>query len=235
MRLQKFMAKSGVASRRNSEKLIKQGKVKVNEIVVTKLGIKIDPYNDKVQVNNKIIKQEYNQVYIMLNKPLGYITTLSDERDRKIVTDLIKNVKERIYPIGRLDMDTTGLLLMTNDGDLTYKLTHPSHEIMKRYIAKVDGIPSKTELEQFRTGLMIDNKLTSPAKIKISKEYKNESILDISIYEGRNRQVRKMCKKINHPVKELKRINIGKLGLGNLNIGDWRYLNSKEVNYLKSL
>lgn len=235
MRLQKFMAHSGIASRRKSEKLIQEGRVRVNGKTITKLGSKVDPSKDKVYVDDQPISLESNKVYIMLNKPTGYVTTLSDEKDRRIVTDLISNIKERIYPVGRLDMDTSGLLLMTNDGDLTHKLTHPSYEITKRYIARVKGIPSKKDLKEFREGLIIDNKLTSPAKIKIVKKFKSESILDISIYEGRNRQVRKMCEKINHPVRELERISIGRLRLANLPLGKWRYLDSKEVNYLKSL
>lgn len=235
MRLQKFMAKSGVASRRKSEDLILQGRVTVNKEKVTKLGRKINPYKDIVHVDNKAIDFEEEKIYIILNKPVGYITTLDDEKNRKIVTDLITDIEERIYPIGRLDRDTSGLLLLTNDGDLTYKLTHPSNMIMKRYIATVSGIPNEKKLNQFRNGIKIDGSLTSPAQIEISKVYNNRSVLDISIYEGRNRQVRKMCNAIGHKVQLLERINIGELGLGNLSIGKWRNLTSEEVDYLKSL
>lgn len=235
MRLQKFMAKCGVASRRKSEELISQGLVKVNDKVIRELGTKIDPSKDIVKVEDKRIRLESNKVYIMLNKPIGYVTTLKDEKDRKVVTDLIQEVDERIYPVGRLDIDTTGLLLLTNDGDITYKLTHPSKEIPKRYIAIVEGVPNRGELEKFRKGLFIDGKGTAPADIKIAKRFDDESILDISIHEGRNRQVKKMCEAINHPVKKLKRISMGKLELGGLDIGNWRYLNQVEIEYLKSL
>ncbi|NLY85893.1 MAG: rRNA pseudouridine synthase [Tissierellia bacterium] len=235
MRLQKYIALCGVTSRRKAEKLILEGKVKVNDKVVRELGTVIDVDKDKVKVNDRLIKPERNKVYIMLNKPIGYVTTLKDEKNRRVVTDLIEGVKERIYPVGRLDADTTGLLLLTNDGDITYKLTHPSNEIPKRYIAIVEGVPNKLELESFRKGLKIDGRYTSRAKIKIVRKYENESILDITIHEGRNRQIKKMCEAINHPVKKLKRIAIGDLELGELGLGQWRYLEDEEIEYLKKL
>lgn len=235
MRIQKFMAKCGVASRRKSEELIRQGLVEVNGQVITEPGLKIDPDKDLVKVNNKKIKLESKKVYIMLNKPLGYVTSLKDEKNRRVVTDLIDGVKERIYPVGRLDIDTTGLLLLTNDGDLTYRLTHPSNEVVKRYIAVVEGVPNKRELESFRQGLLIDGKKTAKAYIKILRSFEDESILDIRIHEGRNRQVRKMCEAINHPVKKLKRVAIGELELGDLHVGNWRFLTEEEIAYLKSL
>lgn len=235
MRLQKYMALCGVASRRKAEELILEGVVQVNNKVVQELGVTIDPDKDIVKVNDKRIVAEGKKIYIMLNKPVGYVTTLKDEKDRRIVTDLIEGVKERIYPVGRLDADTTGLLLLTNDGDLAYKLTHPSNEVMKRYIAIVEGVPNRWELEKFRSGLIIDGKPTAEAFIKIAKRYEDESILDIAIHEGRNRQVKKMCESINHPVKKLKRIAIGNLELGGLNLGNWRHLEESEVEYLKKL
>lgn len=235
MRLQKYMALCGVASRRKAEELILEGVVKVNNKVIKELGVTIDPDKDIIKVNDKRIVAESRKVYIMLNKPVGFVTTLKDEKDRRIVTDLIEGVKERIYPVGRLDADTTGLLILTNDGDLAYKLTHPSNEVMKRYIAIVEGVPNKWELEKFRSGLIIDGKPTAEAFIKIAKRYEDESILDIAIHEGRNRQVKKMCESINHPVKKLKRISIGNLELGGLNLGNWRYLEESEVEYLKKL
>lgn len=235
MRLQKYMALCGVASRRKAEELILEGVVKVNNKVVQELGLTVDPDKDIIKVNDKRIVAESRKVYIMLNKPVGFVTTLKDEKDRRIVTDLIEGVKERIYPVGRLDSDTTGLLILTNDGDLAYKLTHPSNEVMKRYIAIVEGVPNKWELEKFRSGLIIDGKPTAEAFIKIAKRYEDESVLDIAIHEGRNRQVKKMCESINHPVKKLKRIAIGNLELGGLNLGNWRYLEESEVEYLKKL
>lgn len=235
MRLQKYIALCGVTSRRKAEDLIVEGRVKVNEKIVNKLGTTINPDKDIVTVDDKRIRIESNKVYIMLNKPVGYVTTLRDEKNRKIVTDLIEGVKERIYPVGRLDADTSGLLLLTNDGDFAYKLTHPSNEIIKRYIAIVEGVPNKMELEKFRRGLVIDGRRTSKAFIKIVKRYENESILEIAIHEGRNRQVKKMCEAINHPVKKLKRIAIGNLEIGGLNIGNWRYLEAEEVQELVNL
>lgn len=235
MRLQKYIAMCGVASRRKAEEMIKEGRVHVNNKIVNEMGVIVDPKKDSVKVDNKIIRKEKKKVYIMLNKPIGYVTTLKDEKDRKIITDLIEGVDERIFPVGRLDADTTGLLILTNDGDLTYKLTHPSFEVPKRYIAIVEGVPNRYELENFRNGIMIDGRRTAKASIKIAKKYENESILDIEIHEGRNRQVKKMCEMINHPVKKLKRVAIGELGIGGIEIGNWRYLEEDEVEYLKTL
>lgn len=235
MRLQKYMALSGVASRRKSEEMILNGRVMVNNKVIVELGTIIDPEMDKVMVDDKRIKLEGNKVYIMLNKPVGYVSTLKDEKDRKIVTDLIDGVSERIYPVGRLDADTTGLILLTNDGDLAFKLTHPGRKIPKKYIAIVEGVPNRIELEKLRKGIYIDGKKTASAIVKIAKKYDEDSILEIEIHEGRNRQVKKMCEAVNHPVKKLKRISIGDIEIGGLNIGNWRYLNEEELNYLKSL
>lgn len=235
MRLQKYMAKCGVASRRKSEELIAEGLVQVNGKTIIEPGFIVDPDKDKVQVDNKIIRLESKKVYIMLNKPVGFVTTLKDEKDRNIVTDLIDGVNERIYPVGRLDIDTSGLIILTNDGDLTQKLTHPSNKVVKRYIAVVEGVPNRIELERFRHGLTIDGKKTAKAKVKIAKRYVDDSILDIEIYEGRNRQVKKMCEAINHPVKKLKRVSIGEIVIGGLEIGSWRYLDQEEIDYLKSL
>lgn len=235
MRLQKYMAKCGVASRRKSEEIIEEGRVKVNGVTVKELGTKVEPFKDKVKVDNELIELERHKVYIALNKPIGYVSTLDDEKDRRIVTDLIENVSERIYPVGRLDIDSTGLMILTNDGDLTFKLTHPSSEIDKTYIAIVEGTPNKKELDKFRRGLFIDGEKTAPADIKILKNFPDDSILEIKIHEGKNRQVRKMCEAINHPVKKLKRVSVGNIELGDLNEGDWRYLTDKEINYLDGI
>ncbi|KNF07436.1 pseudouridine synthase [Gottschalkia purinilytica] len=235
MRLQKFMAQCGVASRRKSEELILQGKVKVNGIVINELGFKIDPINDNVMVNNRKIEIEKNKVYIALNKPTGYVTTLSDELGRKKVIDLVKNINERIYPIGRLDYDTSGLLLLTNDGELAYKLTHPKHEITKRYVADIKGIPTREELRKFKSGLNIDGYITAEANIKILNSNKDSSTVEIEIHEGRNRQVRKMCDKIGHPVITLKRVSIGSIKLKDLRLGKWRFLTEQEIEYLKEI
>lgn len=233
MRLQKFMARCGVASRRKSESIIKEGRVKVNGIIVTELGTKVDKGKDIIEVDNKKIQLEENYVYIILNKPVGYITTVDDEFDRKKVLDLLENIEERIYPVGRLDYDTSGFLLLTNDGDLAYKLTHPKYEVNKKYMAKVEGIPTESKLKQFRSGLEIEDYVTSKAQVKIISKSEISSNLEIIIHEGRNRQVRKMCAKIGHPVLELKRIEMGEIKLGNLKEGIWRHLTPKEVDTLK--
>lgn len=235
MRLQKYMAKSGVASRRRSEEIILEGRVTVNNLVTKQLGTIINPSKDIVKVDNKKIEMEKEKIYIMLNKPEEYVTTLKDRHSDKIVLDLIDGIEERIFPVGRLDSDTSGLLLMTNDGDLAYKLTHPSNEVPKKYVALVEGTPNSKKLNRFRKGLRIDGRMTSEAYIRIAKRYKDSSVLEISIHEGRNRQVRKMCEYIRHPIKKLKRISIGDLDLGDLEIGKWRHLTEKEVKYLKKL
>lgn len=235
MRLQKYMAKCGVDSRRGSESIILAGRVEVNNLVIKELGTKINPDKDIIKVDNNIIEMEKNKVYIMLNKPEEYVTTVKDRHSEKIVLDLIDGISERIFPIGRLDSDTSGLLLLTNDGDLAYKLTHPSHEIIKKYIAVVEGTPNSKKLIRFKKGLKIDGRVTAKAYIRIIKRHKDSSMLEIAIHEGRNRQVRKMCKYIRHPVIKLKRISIDKLNLNGLEIGKWRYLTTKEVEYLKKL
>lgn len=228
MRIHKYMAMCGVASRRKSEKIVEAGRVQVNGQVITNLGYQLTD-TDTVMVDGQVIHLEEKKVYIMLNKPLDCVTTASDQFDRKTVLDYV-DVKERVYPVGRLDYNTTGLLLLTNDGDLAYKITHPSHEVKKTYIAKVKGQPSEEALERFRSGLLIEDKMTSKAHVKIVKKA-YESILEIQIHEGRNRQVRKMCEAINHPVITLKRIAVGQLKL-DVELASYRHLTDKEVEYL---
>lgn len=235
MRLQKYMALAGVASRRKSEEIILNGDVKVNNKVVKELGTKVDTKKDKVMVYDKVIKLESQKIYIILNKPMGYVSTVKDEKDRKKVIDLIDGVEERIYPVGRLDADTTGLILLTNDGNLTYKITHPSNNVIKKYIAIVEGVPNKIELQKLREGLYLNGRKTSKAKIKILKRFDDDSIIEVQITEGRNRQVKRMFEAINHPVKKLKRIAIGDIEMGDLQVGNYRFLNEEEVKYLKSL
>ncbi|MDY4081538.1 MAG: pseudouridine synthase [Candidatus Metalachnospira sp.] len=234
-RLQKYMADCGVASRRRSEELIKEGLVSVNGIVVTELGVKIDPVKDKVAYKGKVLSLEKKKVYIMLNKPEGYVTTARDQFKRPTVMDLIKDVKERVVPAGRLDYDTSGLLLLTNDGDVVYKLTHPKNEINKVYEAKLFGVPDSNTINLFRNGITIDGRKTRPAKIELIKVDGRFSWCNITIHEGRNRQVRKMCQAARHPVASLRRVAEGELCLGDLKKGCWRYLTDKEVHYLKEL
>lgn len=234
MRLQKFLASCGVASRRKSEELIRDGRVKINDKVVTKMGIKVDPETDSVSVDGKDIVLEGHKIYILLNKPEGYVTTVREQFNRKKVTDLV-DVPYRIFPVGRLDYNTSGLLILTNDGELTYRLTHPKFEVPKTYIAKIRGTPDKRKLNNFQDGLKIGNYITSPAEIKILKKIDGDCLVEITIREGRNRQVRRMCSAIGHPVLKLKRIKMGKINIGNLKVGDWRYLNKEEIKYLKHL
>ena len=235
IRLQKFLAEAGLGSRRKCEEIIITGRVKVNDIVVNELGTKVDPEKDIVKVDDKIIKKR-DKVYIVLNKPEGYITSVKDQFNRPTVLDLLRGVKERVFPVGRLDYNTSGLLILTNDGDLSYKITHPKHKVVKTYIALIKGIPDEADLERFRKGLKIEEDfITSPAEIEILKTYKNSSLVRIKIHEGRNRQIRKMCAAIGHPVMKLTRESIGKITLGGLKKGDWRYLTDEEIEYLKNL
>lgn len=231
-RLQKVMAHAGVASRRKSEKIIIQGRVKVNGKVVTELGTKVDPENDLIEVDEQAITRE-KKVYLMLNKPPGYVTTVDDPRGRKTVLDLIKGVNQRIYPVGRLDYNTTGLLLLTNDGDLTHVLTHPSHMIDKKYLVEVKGRIKRKELQKFQNGIELKDGKTAPARINLIRKYNNKSIFTIIIHEGRNRQVRRMCKTIGYRILNLKRIAFAGLFLNSLSEGEFRYLKSAEINKLK--
>ena len=237
MRINKYIALCGVASRRKAEELILAGKVKVNDNIVTELSYQVDEENDVVKVDDKIIKEENKLVYILLNKPEGYITTVKDQFDRESVLDLVTDIKERVYPIGRLDYETSGLLLLTNDGDLTYKLTHPKHEVDKTYVARVKGKLTPDEIKMFKSGLKIEDYVTAPAKLKVIRydEKTNVSLLEIKIHEGKNRQVRKMCKAINHPVLRLRRSAMGKIKIGDCEIGKYRYLTEDEIKYLKNL
>ena len=233
-RLQKFMASCGIASRRKCEELILSGKVKVNGVIVKELGVKVNGNKDKIEYNEKIIKPEEKKVYIILNKPEGYITSVKDEKNRKTVLDIVK-VKERIYPIGRLDYDSSGLLLLTNDGDIYNKIIHPRVEITKKYIAVVKGEFKKQELEKFKNGVDIGGYITAKAEIKVLKYEDDKTTVEIGIHEGKNRQIRKMCAALNHNVLALKRISIGKIKLGNLKRGEYRALTKEELNYINNL
>ena len=232
-RLQKIMAQAGVASRRKCEELILEGKVQVNGETVTELGTKADPAQDIITVSGKPIKNE-KKVYVMLNKPKGVITSASDPEGRKIVSDYLKGIKERVYPIGRLDYDTEGLLLLTNDGEFANLLSHPKYHVPKTYLATVKGVPHGTELDKLRQGIMLEDGMTSPAEV----EYKDvdpdnkQSVISITIHEGRNRQVRRMFEAISHPVLRLKRISYGDLLLQNLKRGLYRHLTADENNQL---
>ena len=234
VRLQKYLADCGIASRRKCEQYIQQGKVQVNGKVVTELGTKINPKKDKVKFENREITENRKMVYILLNKPIGYVTTVDDQFNRDTVLDLVK-VKERIVPVGRLDMYTSGALILTNDGDFVYKVTHPKHEIEKTYTVTLKGIIQNDEVEKLRKGVKIEDYTTKPAKVKILKtdKEKNISRLEIIIHEGKNRQVRKMCEAIGKKVLALHRSKIGKIGVKDLKLGEWRYLTEKEIQQFK--
>jgi 23S rRNA pseudouridine2605 synthase len=234
-RLQKVMSEYGVASRRKCEELIAAGKVKVNGYLITELGRKVDKEKDIIEVDGEIIKSSGNKLYILLNKPVGYITSVKDQFGRPTVLDLIKGISVRVFPIGRLDYDTEGVILLTNDGDLTYRITHPKHNINKTYRALVHGEANQEDVLTLRRGIEIEDYVTAPAKMEIIRYLKGNSIIDITIHEGKNRQVRKMCSAIGHEIISLKRIRIGKIGLGSLKKGEWRYLSESEIKYLKEL
>lgn len=229
-RLQKYLAQCGVASRRKCEEIILQGKVKVNGITISELGTKINPDIDKVEVDGKIITSE-KKVYILLNKPVGYVTTMSDEKDRPTVMKLLEGVKEKVVPVGRLDMFTSGLLLLSNDGDFVYKVTHPKHETTKTYVVKTRGVPKESDLEKLRVGVKIEDYITSPAEVNLLLKDNTNNIarIWIRIHEGRNRQVRKMCEAIGLSVIALKREGVGNLTCEGVERGKWRYLTEDEV------
>lgn len=228
------MAHCGAASRRKCEEFIKQGLVRVNDKVVTELGTKVDPNVDRVYLDGKRLTLEGKKVYMILNKPIGVVTSASDEKDRPTVTDLVPD-DYRVYPVGRLDIDTTGLVFLTNDGQLANIMMHPRYKIGKNYIVTVEGTPNARELSLLREGLDIRDLKTSPANVKILKSFKQDSILEIEIFEGQNHQVKRMFDYIGHKVKKLKRISMGEIQLLDLEPGNYRYLNEKEVKYLKGL
>ncbi len=233
IRLQKYLAECGFASRRKCEEFIAAGLVKINGDIVTEPGTKVDPNVDKIEFKNASVEvKPEKKVYLMLNKPVGYVTTVKDEKGRSTVMDLLKDVNEKIVPVGRLDMYTSGLLLFSNDGEFINKVTHPSHETTKTYVVKTRGIPSEKDLERLRNGIKIDDYTTSPATVEmLLKDNTNDvARLRITIHEGRNRQVRKMVEAIGLSTIALKREGIGNLTVEGLNKGEWRYLSDEEVS-----
>lgn len=236
LRLQKFLANAGVCSRRKAEEYILDEKVKVNGKVVNELGIKVNPDKDEIIFESKIIRLQNNMVYILLNKPIGYVTTVKEQFNRPTVIDLLNGVKEKVLPVGRLDMYTSGALILTNDGDFIYQVTHPKYEIEKTYQATVKGIVTKEDIKKLENGVEIDDYISGKAKVKILKVDKENNIsrLKITIHEGKNREVRKMCSAIGKNVIALHRSKIENIDLKDLKIGQWRYLTSNEVLELKS-
>lgn len=232
IRLQKFMADCGVASRRKAEEMIAAGKVKVNG-KIAEIGEKVDPKKDTVTVYGKKIVQSKNYIYLMLNKPRGFVTTMSDEMDRKCVAELVSDVGQRVYPVGRLDRDSEGLLLITNDGEFANAMTHPSRHISKTYRVTVRPGITEDQLTVLTSSLMIDGRKTLPADVRIITKEENRTVLEIILYEGRNRQIRRLCEEAGLETARLKRLAIGQLKLGMLKPGEYRSLTHDEVSLLK--
>ncbi len=231
-RLQKFIARSGAASRRAAEDMILTGRVRVNKTIVTELGTKVDADNDKVFLDGVRLVPEKKLYYIMLNKPKGYLSTAKDERGRDTVTELVQDVDARLYPVGRLDYLSEGLLFLTNDGEFAYKMTHPTRHVLKKYQVVVSGIPEDEHIKALRKGVDIGGYITAPARVELVKCLERTAQLNITISEGKNRQIRKMCEAVGLSVLRLKRVDIGGVKLGNLPEGKWRHLTDAERNLL---
>jgi 23S rRNA pseudouridine2605 synthase len=237
VRLQKILSTAGIASRRAAEKLIVEGRVSVNGQTIRELGSKADPGRDEVRVDDRRIKGPQRLRYFLLNKPPGYVTTRSDPEQRPTVMDLLKGVREYVYPVGRLDYDSEGLLILTNDGDLAATLTHPRHEVERVYEAQVLGVPDAHDLDRLSRGMVIEGRRTAPARVELLGDKRrggSTSILRVTIHEGRTRQVRNMCDAIGHPVRALRRVRIGPLTDSKLRLGTFRELSPAEVARLKS-
>lgn len=234
VRLQKFLSECGVASRRASEQLIAEGRVSVNGVVAV-IGATVDPDQDAVSVDGRDVRHDTKRVYVLLNKPRGAVTTAQDTHGRRTVLDCVSGVAERIFPVGRLDMDVEGVLLLTNDGELAHRLMHPSHEIEKVYVATVAGEIPETALARLAQGVLLEDGMTSPAKVKLIQSDRHSSRIQLTIHEGRKREVKRMCEAVGHPVLALKRIAFANLMGGHLRPGEWRYLNHQEVRLLRRL
>ncbi len=239
-RLQKIISAAGVASRRLAEELIAQGRVEVNGTFVRELGTKADPDHDEIKVDGRRIREQKRKRYVLLYKPRGYVTTRSDPEGRPTVMDLVKGVKEYVYPVGRLDYDSEGLLLLTNDGDLAARLMHPSHEIEKVYEARVRGVPAPEDLERLARGVVLDGRRTAPAKLRVAdrpakrtESGAEHTFVEIVLREGRQRQVRRMFESIGHPVVRLRRMRIGPIVDEQIPIGHWRELDAQELTRLR--
>ena len=232
IRLQKYLAECGLASRRKAELLISEGSVSVDGKIITEMGYKLDPELQEVRYRGELVRRKKKHTYILLNKPRGYVTTMSDPQGRPIVTSLIKDLDVRVFPVGRLDIDTEGALILTDDGELAHKILHPSHESNKTYEALVKGMVSPGKIRKLEQGIEIDGRKTWPAKISKAVKQGSSSRLVITIHEGRKRQVRKMFEAVGHPVINLKRIAYGQLRLGSLPSGSYRYLSPEELKKL---
>jgi len=226
------LAKAGIASRRKAEELIRQGRVRVDGRVVTEMGVKVDPEAQNIECNGIPLSTQEKKIYILLHKPAGFLSTVHDPQGRPVVTDLLHNIAERVYPVGRLDLDTEGALLLTNDGELAQKILHPSHEVNKTYVARVQGRPGSKKLAALAGGIDLEGRRTWPAHIEVIERKSRETAIQIIIHEGRKRQVRKMFEAIGHPVLQLKRVAYGKLKLGELAPGKYRVLSPADIKLI---
>lgn len=231
-RLQKILSSAGISSRRSAEVMITEGRVTVNGVTVTELGSKADTETDRIAVDGKPVSIPKKRVYLLLNKPAGYVTTLSDPGGRPVVTELLKNIPERLYPVGRLDFNTEGLLLLTNDGDWANRLAHPSHEVEKEYLVKIRGSLDNDKIALLSNGIKLDDGLTAPAKVQVIRVLEKNVWFTITIHEGRYRQVRRMCEALELPLVKLKRIRYGNILLGELKAGEYRLLDPAEAKML---
>lgn len=233
IRLNKFLAQAGVASRREVDRMIAEGKVKVNGRVIETLGTKIDDEKDRVEVEGQKVRREEGLAYLMLNKPAGYLVTLKDPFQRPTIKELLPSLKKRIFPVGRLDYDSEGLLLLTNDGELAHRLAHPRYRVWKTYLVEVQGQPDSARISRLEKGIYLEGKKTAPAKIAQLRGSSKKTWLRVEIHEGRKREVRRMFESVGHRVLHLKRIGFGNLRLGKLKTGKWRFLSQREVSNLK--
>ena len=233
MRINKYIAQAGIASRRKADQLIESGNVKINGAVMREPGYDVKE-GDKVVVNGRLIEKKQKLIYVLVNKPMGMVTTASDDKDRATVMDIVNDIDERLFPVGRLDYNTTGALIMTNDGDLTYRVTHPKHELGKTYRVLVKGVLSDERARKLRNGVDIGGYVTGKAKVKIIKGGAGSTVVEITIHQGKNPPVRKMFAAVGNPVQELERIAIGEIRLGHLRPGHYRKLTREEIEYLKN-
>jgi len=231
-RLQKILAKAGIASRRKAEELIRAGRVRVDGKVVTEMGIRVDPDAQEIECDGIPVAAQEKKIYILLHKPAGFLSTVHDPQGRPIATDLLQSIKERVYPVGRLDLDTEGALLLTNDGELSQKILHPSNEVNRTYVAKVKGKPSLKKLAALSTGIELEGRKTWPAEVEVLHSEARETTIRIVIHEGRKRQIRKMFEAVGHPVLKLKRIAYGQLELGDLASGKYRFLGPGDIKMI---
>lgn len=234
-RLQKILARAGIASRREAEKVIKEGRVSVNGKIITQMGFKADPEKDYIKLDGKRINQFEPNITLLLNKPKGYVCTVKDPKGRPTVVDLIKKLKWRLYPVGRLDYDAEGLLLLTNDGELAYKLTHPKFIVPRTYLVKISGIPEKKQLLRLKKGVMLEDGKAKAVSCEIIGYSEKNCWLKITVTEGRNHLIKRMCLAIGHPVLKIRRIQFGSIKLGKLSTGEFRFLTNEEIERLKDV